>query len=109
MNVLIQDSNRSYTKQYTRTKNIGHSRALRLIKECIEKLNVNLKGYNVLTEVGTNAYLYTPLIAALAGADKVLAWTADTHYGLGETIKEECLKVADQAGVFLQLTISNLL
>lgn len=69
---------------------IKHIKALRQIRDCIRVLELDLSGYEVLTEVGSNNYLYTPLIASLAGASKVNAWTRDTKYGKASDIINEC-------------------
>ena len=69
---------------------IKHLRAIKIIRETIDSLNVDLSNLTVLTEVGSNNYQYTPVISALAGAEHVYAWTADTVHGRGEDIVEEC-------------------
>lgn len=56
-------------------------RILRLIKECISNLKLNLDGYTVYTEVGTGPFICTPVIAALAGAEKVYALANNTIHG----------------------------
>ena len=43
------------------------SREIKLIRKAIELLDLNLEGKTVLTEVGSNNYLYTPIIPAKAG------------------------------------------
>lgn len=58
-----------------------------------------------MTEVGSNNYLYTPIIPLLAGADKVIAWTADTRYGKAADITKEVMEVATDCGVADKLTI----
>jgi hypothetical protein len=72
-------------------------RALKMIKKIITRLNLNLNGLTVLTEVGTNNYAYTPIIAALAGAEKVYAWTSDTKYGTAKKVVERCERIAKLA------------
>ena len=57
-----------------RSKNIA------FIKRKIKELNLDLTGETVLTELGNNHYQYTPLIAALAGADHVIAWTGTNQH-----------------------------
>lgn len=52
-----------------------------IILELVEKLDLDLKGLVVTTEVASGDYVYLPLIAALAGADKVYALGRDTSYG----------------------------
>lgn len=80
-------------------------RALRIIQEGIKRLQLNLAGTTVLTEVGSNNYKYTPIIAALAGA-RVNAWTADSPYGSGNEVKQQCLEVARACGVESMISIS---
>ena len=64
---------------------INH-RAIEIIEQTIKSLDLNLKSYVVLTEVGSNNYIYTPIIPLLAGAKRVYAWTRDSSYGSGEEI-----------------------
>ncbi|KZZ48366.1 hypothetical protein A3758_13895 [Oleiphilus sp. HI0118] len=82
-------------------------RALRIILDAIDRLQLSLDGLTVLTEVGTNNYLYTPIIAALAGAEKVYAWTADTAYGLGSDTIEKCSTLAAKLKVLSRIEFSN--
>ncbi|MCL6415799.1 hypothetical protein MIB92_09055 [Aestuariirhabdus sp. Z084] len=74
-------------------------RALRIIIHNINKMDLRLTDYTVLTEVGSNNYVYAPIIAALSGADKVYAWTADTQHGLGNAIAAQCADIAYRLGV----------
>ena len=57
------------------------TRAYTLITDVIHKLNLDLDGYTILTEVGSENFVFTPIIAALARAHKVYAWTKDSKYG----------------------------
>ena len=57
-----------------------NNREFSYIRTIIKKLNVDLNGYTVLTEIGNNYYFYMPFIAAMAGAKKVYAWTAENKY-----------------------------
>lgn len=84
-----------------------HRRAIHLIKRCIESLQVNLKGYVVLTEVGSDKYLYSPIIPLLAGADKVFAFVRDTNYGSAAEISRECFNIASELGVNNRLEIGE--
>jgi hypothetical protein len=67
-----------------------HGRAIQKINASISNLGLDLSGKVVLTEVGSNEYLYTPIIGALAGAKKVFAWTRDTKYGTAKDIISKC-------------------
>jgi hypothetical protein len=52
-------------------------------------LDLDLKGVTVLTEAGSNHYLYTPLIPLLAGASHVHIWIRDTAHGKAHHIAEQ--------------------
>ncbi len=65
------------------------NRALALIKRLIKQLDLNLKGYKVLTELASNAYFFTPLIALMAGADQVYIWCKDNAYGKADELKQD--------------------
>lgn len=69
------------------------NRALKIIQQVIGKLNLNLQGKTVLTEVGSGLFIYTPIIALMAGAEKVFAWTKDTPYGNADDIIETCKSI----------------
>lgn len=56
-------------------------RVARLIDEAIQALALDLSGLTVLTEIGTGAFVTTPLIAARAGAREVFAVCRDSSYG----------------------------
>lgn len=69
-------------------------RNIELIKEIIDKMNINLSGLTVLTECASAAYAFTPILCALAGA-KVYSLGKDTSYGSFASNKkfiEDCLK-----------------
>ena len=55
-------------------------RASRLIDEFRERLALDLGGMSVLTEAGSGPFLYSPMIAAAAGADRVSVIAPDSHY-----------------------------
>ena len=84
---------------------INH-RAIEIIKQTIKTLDLNLKSYVVLTEVGSNTYIYTPIIPLLAGAEKVYGWTRDSSYGKCEDIIKQCLEVAKYLGLEDRLEFS---
>lgn len=62
----------------------------RLIKEAIQKLELNLENLTILTEVGSNSFLYLPIIAAMANAKQVYAWAKDSSFGKSDDIINEC-------------------
>ena len=56
------------------------------MQQDIEENQLDLQGLTILTEMGSGAYVTTPLLAALAGADQVYALTQDSVYGAAADI-----------------------
>lgn len=65
------------------------ARVRRQIGEIIQTLKLDLTGFTVLTEAGSNLFIFTPFIAYFAGAAKVFVWLKDTPYGQAAEIKQE--------------------
>jgi len=65
-------------------------RAIRKAEESIDLLDLDLSRLKVLTEVGSNYFALTPVIALMAGALEVFAWTKDSRFGKGSENVEEC-------------------
>ena len=63
------------------------------IQQKILDLDLNLEGFEIITEVGSGLYNYMPIIPLLAGAKKVMAWTRDSSYGTGSDLIENCQKM----------------
>src|SRR5262249_13151350 len=82
-----------------RRPGLDEKRLTRLIHRAIERCALNLGGLTVLTEAASGAYVVTPVLAALAGADRVFAITRSTRYGSVEEIRESTLALARRAGV----------
>jgi len=59
----------------------------RIFRRCIEDLGLDLRGLTVYTEAATGAYRYTPILAAVAGAERVFAFTRDSRYGAKEEVE----------------------
>jgi hypothetical protein len=59
-------------------------RLIRLMEDAIARCHLNLDGLRVLTEAATGAYVVTPVLAALAGAEKVYAIARNSRYGSGD-------------------------
>jgi len=74
-------------------------RCRRLIESAIGSFALDLSGLVVLTEAATNHFSLTPLIAALAGADRVIALGRDSHYGSLASVKDELVGVAKAWGM----------
>jgi len=78
------------------------------ILESIQRLNLDLKGKVVLTEAATGAYVVTPIIAALAGAE-VYAFTKNTKYGSVEEVRQLVSSVAHQFDTRLAINVIDTL
>ena len=65
---------------------LGEDRWFRLIQNVIECLKLDLSGAVVLTEMGKRPLSVDPLIAAAAGAEKVIAVAKDSRYGSAENV-----------------------
>lgn len=69
-------------------------RAIRQIDNIIFKLELDLCGTSILTEAGTNHFIFTPLIAYRAGAKKIFVWLKDTGFGNAENIYKRFIEIA---------------
>jgi len=74
-------------------------RARRLIHEAIKALGLDLRDLVVLTEAATRNYVYTPVIAAMAGARMVYGLTRPSHYGTVQEVEEVTCLFAHLCGV----------
>ncbi len=74
-------------------------RLVRLMAEAVGRCELNLSGKVVLTEAATGAYVTTPILAALAGAEQVYGLTRTTPYGTVEEVTAATLALARLAGV----------
>ena len=75
-------------------QNMNLYRIRQLIDQSILDFSLDLSGFCVLTEAATGYYMFTPIIAALARADYVLALTKDSEYGKASDIRENTMKLA---------------
>src|SRR3954468_3110220 len=73
-------------------------RLVRLMREAVDRCDLDLDGLTVLTEAASGAYVVTPVLAAMAGAD-VVAVAAGNTYSSAEEIRELTLRVAGMADV----------
>lgn len=65
----------------------------KVIAEAIELLQLDLTGLVILTETGTGPFLFTPVIAAMANAKKIIACINDSQYGKADDIENNCKEV----------------
>ena len=71
----------------------------KLIGDAIDTYNLDLSGLTVFTEAASGNYVVTPLIAALAGSDRVFAITRDSRYGKAADVRKFTLELAQRWGV----------
>lgn len=74
-------------------------RLARLAGRAVADLELDLTGRVVLTEAATGAYVVTPVLAALAGAARVIALTKDTRHGTVDQVRSFTRAVALHADV----------
>lgn len=74
-------------------------RLVRLMEEAVRRCDLNLQGAVVLTEAASGAYVVTPVLAAMAGAERVFALTRSTRYGTVAEICAQTEHLAELAGV----------
>jgi hypothetical protein len=65
------------------------ARIVALIRETIDFLALDLSGLTVLTEAASGPYVVTPIIAALAGAARVIALTRDSRYATAAQVSTQ--------------------
>jgi hypothetical protein len=78
---------------------LNPQRLVTLMQQAIQSCELNLNKLTVLTEAATGAYAVTPVIAAIAGAEKVFALTRSSQYGSVEEVKAQTETLAEIAGV----------
>lgn len=64
-----------------------------MMSAAIDRCRLDLSGLTVLTEAATGAYVVTPVLAAMAGAD-VYALAAETAYASSEEIRRQAIELA---------------
>jgi hypothetical protein len=69
------------------------------VRAAVERCRIDLRGASVFTEAATGAYAVTPVLAALAGADRVYALTRSTAYGTVEEVTAQTTALAQAAEV----------
>src|SRR5690606_6761532 len=74
-------------------------RLVQLMREAVERCALDLRDATVLTEAATGAYVVTPVLAAMAGARRVIAVTRSSRYGSVEQVQRETVALADAAGI----------
>ncbi|WP_246776275.1 hypothetical protein [Bradyrhizobium sp. CCBAU 53351] len=70
-----------------------------LMKLALADTGLDMSGMTVLTEAATGAYAVTPVLAAMAGAKHVYAFTKSGRHGTVSDAKRETLELAAPLGV----------
>ncbi|HEV8527740.1 MAG TPA: hypothetical protein VGS60_09350 [Actinomycetes bacterium] len=83
------------------------ARLARLLREAVDALELDLQGRVVYTEAATGAYVVTPVLAALAGTQRVIAATRATPYGSVDEVIAQTRALAELLGVWGQITIAT--
>lgn len=84
---------------------LNTGRLAALCRQAVARCRLDLRGRVVLTEAATGAYVVTPVLAALAGAERVYALTRPTRYGSVAEVTAQTLELADLAGVARQIDV----
>lgn len=71
----------------------------RLVRAAVAECRLDLTDRVVVTEAATGAYVVTPVLAALAGARRVVAVTRPTRYGTTAEVRTATLELAARVGV----------
>ena len=79
----------------------------RLIRSAVSRLDLDLGGIAVLTEGASGNFVVTPLIAALAGSQRVVALSADSRYGRANDVAEYIMWFADRLGVADRIEVTT--
>jgi hypothetical protein len=83
------------------------ARLARLVTAAVERCQLDLGGFVVLTEAATGPYVVTPILAAVAGAECVHAVTRATRYGSVDEVTQQTYQLADAMGVSRRIRVST--
>ena len=78
---------------------LNTTRLIGLMRAAVDRCRIDLRGATVFTEAATGAYAVTPVLAALAGADRVYALGRSTSYGTVEEVASQTRDLARASGV----------
>jgi hypothetical protein len=87
------------------TKAFSIRRVSKILHQCCEDYKLDLEGLFILTEAATGAYLYTPILSALAGASMVFAVAGDSPFGAKEDVRDMTLEAARKFGVGAEVQV----
>lgn len=93
---MISQDTKFQAAQTLRRAGIRNPNRLKsMIQNAIAFLGLDLSGFTVLTEAASGPYVVTPIIAALAGADRVLSITRNSQYAKLEEVIAQTRAVQD--------------
>jgi hypothetical protein len=72
---------------------------IQLMRDAIARCALDLSDTTILTEAASDAYAVTPVLAALANARRVFAFTRSSRFGSASQIERETEALAKAAGV----------
>jgi hypothetical protein len=75
------------------------ARLAKLLPQTIAAFHLDLSGLTILTEAASGAYVVTPIIAALAGAHRVVALTGESRYASTDVVIAQTRELASLVGV----------
>ena len=81
-------------------------RLSRLVREAVQRCQLDLTDVAVLTEAASGPYVVTPVIAALAGA-RVTAIAADSRHGSVDQVVAATMDLAASLGVADRITVTG--
>jgi hypothetical protein len=90
-----------------RRPGLATGRLVRLMRSCVQRMRIDLSGAVVLTEAATGPYAVTPVLAALAGADEVIAVTGPSRHGTVAEVCDQTLELAVAAGVADRIVVTT--
>lgn len=91
--------NNKLIKYFKENGMVNPQRSINLIYKAIKFTKLDLNGLIVFTEAACGEFIYTPIIAAMAGAKKVYAITKNSKYAAKEDVKKKTMLFAELCGV----------
>ena len=83
----------------------ANKRAYKIILSLIDELKLNLSQLTIFTEAASGAYLYTPLIGALADAKEVICYTRDSSFSPASEVIDNTMMIAKSWGIAEKINI----
>ena len=78
-----------------------------LAERCINQLELSLEGVTVYTEAASGPYVFDPVLAAMSGARRVYAVTADSSYATSADVERATMEAAAFAGVADRILVTT--